>query len=408
MWAALGFGGGEDEQQQQDQQQRAAPAGGAPADPEADDSGRLVDRKPTQIPVNSILASDDDLKWVVEHSGATEGQTWYTHLAGGGFVFVQLVYSSVGLSTSTQITARYYGPTGTNKSKSMSPSSSAFQLSSDRLSVTCDTISVQYTPATKSHAIKLSGGRELSLDLVFTPVEGFVKLNDGTLPFFDGDAASGHVKAVFSPLAKVTGTITVDGVTSPADGDGFFVGALQLKPQCVGKWNFTHIAGKDGNALMLYEFEMPDGYGYSIDIASQGIIVHNGKTIALTTDNRSVQQQREYDSFSGYKIPGAFRIRWGGHTTTTATAAEGAEQQQQKPVSVELSVQPKKLLDKIDVLSELPWVLRAIIQTFITAPFVYSWYEVVDVVVKIDGEDAFKIEGGRMFLECSFLSSEVY
>lgn len=377
MWSALGFSS--DKLQADTSADAPAPA---PA--------KAIDRKAMVMPVSSTsVVEEKDLKWVVEHSSATEGQTWYIHMADGGFTFVQIVYSTMGLSASVQVSARYYGCDGVKKSKSLSLSSSSFQLSEDKLSVNCENISVNFIKGT-GYTIKLDMGSELSYDFKFEPTDGFVKTNSGKFQWLD-DEAGGYVTSVFCPMAIVTGTITVDGKNSSVDGSGFYVNAFQMKPQCVGKWNFVNIHSEK-NALMLYEFEMPGGYEYKLDIVSQGFLVRNGKTIAVTTDNRSIQLKKEYDAFSGYQIPNEFSIRWSGKTT------DGSD----KDVNIELALVPSNQIDKIDVLSELPWVLRTIIQTFITAPFLYSWYEKPKLKVSV-GDDSFEMDG-RMFLELSFLT----
>ena len=109
---------------------------------------------------------------------------------------------------------------------------------------------------------------------------------------------------------------------------------------------------------------MPKNSGYTVNIASTGCLVRNGKTIAVTTNNRSVHVQKQLDDFSGYEAPTQLFLTWQGKTT------EG-----NKDVAIKVSFIPKNLLDKIDVLSELPFLLRKFIQTFITAPFLYQWCE---------------------------------
>ncbi|KAJ1569165.1 putative cell survival pathways protein [Cladochytrium tenue] len=370
MWAALGFGGSE----AHDGQNNANPTSTVPTKP--------IDRHPNVFEITSIDASaEKDLAWVVDHSQSTEGQTFYLHLADGGFTFLQ-------------VTARFYGADGVKHTKSLSLSSTSFSVSSDRLSVECENVSLKRDEVGNYH-IRLDCGSELQYDLKFVPTDKVVKINDGLFPYIQNDPSNGYIKASFAPMADVSGTIIVNGIEKSAVGSGFCVNAFQSRPQCVGKWNFINIQSSNKDGLLLYEFEMPEGYNYDLDIVSQGIITRNGKTIAVTLDNRSVQLDRELDSFSGYKIPKEFKVSMTGKT------CDGSN----KDVRVELSLKPIKLLDKIDVLSELPWMLRTIIQTFVTAPFVYSWYEEkVPVRVHI-GDEVLDFKDGRMFLEISYLTT---
>jgi p-aminobenzoyl-glutamate transporter AbgT len=63
-----------------------------------------------------------------------------------------------------------------------------------------------------------------------------------------------------------------------------------------------------------------------------------------------------------------------------------------------------RLLDKIDVLGELPYLVRVFIQTFITAPFCYQWMDQVGkATITIENETPIEIQG-LLFNETSFLA----
>jgi hypothetical protein len=99
--------------------------------------------------------------------------------------------------------------------------------------------------------MKLDCGSELTVDIKFTPVGKMFKVNDGKFQF-TSDPAGGYISSHFMPKAQVTGSMTVDGKTMDAAGQGLYLHAIQVKPQCVGKWNFVNFQSKDA-ALMLYE-----------------------------------------------------------------------------------------------------------------------------------------------------------
>jgi hypothetical protein len=61
----------------------------------------------------------------------------------------------------------------------------------------------------------------------------------------------------------------------------------------------------------------------------------------------------------------------------------------------------KNLLDKIDVLGELPFLVRKFVQTFVTAPFVYQWFESVEARIRVGGQE--RRVKGRVFHENTFL-----
>jgi hypothetical protein len=89
--------------------------------------------------------------------------------------------------------------------------------------------------------------------------------------------------------------------------------------------------------------------------------VLNGKLEAITVENTTTYHGEQLDSFSGYDIPSSLDHEWSGTTMNG------------EPLSMKLSLKLNNLVDKIDVLAELPFLVRKFIQTFITAPYVYQW-----------------------------------
>ena len=98
---------------------------------------------------------------------------------------------------------------------------------------------------------------------------------------------------------------------------------------------------------------------------------------------------KEYDAFSGYLIPSKVNHIWRGHTHDGQV------------VKIEMEFGLNNLLDKIDVLGELPFLVRKFLQTFVTAPFVYQWLEHVEAIVTV-GEQR-EIVKGKVFHETTFL-----
>lgn len=69
-------------------------------------------------------------------------------------------------------------------------------------------------------------------------------------------------------------------------------------------------------------------------------------------------------------------------------------------IVIEMKLKLHNLLDKIDVLKQVPFLVRKFIQTFITSPFVYQWIEDVTVTLVMGNEK--KSISGRVFQETSF------
>ncbi|KAJ3071314.1 putative cell survival pathways protein [Podochytrium sp. JEL0797] len=345
------------------------------------------------IPPVRTAATEDDLKWQLL-AGCNETFTFYMTLEGGVFAFVQMTYSAMGLSPNVGVTCRVYYPDGTKECKTINHGTSSFKLTDSNLSATCEEMSIKYNHATQGYTVQFNISKDTVFNVEYIPADcaGTFKVGNGRVYFGKGEK-DGFVQAAFMPKAKVTGTVVLKGKSVACEAEGLFHHAIQCKPQNVQKWNFVNFQSEE-DALMLYEFELPKNGHSDLNIVSQGCIVHKGRTLAITTNNRAVHVQQEFDALSKYDIPTQMFLSWHGKTLE-----DGLD------VSVELSTLLTNKLEMIDVLAELPFLLRKFIQAFITAPFIFSWYEKRIVAKVTVGDDKFEIEGNA-FVECSFLSRD--
>ena len=126
---------------------------------------------------------------------------------------------------------------------------------------------------------------------------------------------------------------------------------------------------------------------------SQAALVHNNKRIAVTLNNTVKMNGKEKDSVSGYDIPSSVEY------LLTGTTEEGG-----LPVTISLKSPLSNRVDRIDVLAELPYLLRMFIATFVTAPWVYQWFEQGVADVTIGTDQKFQIKG-PVFMEKTFMMS---
>lgn len=98
------------------------------------------------------------------------------------------------------------------------------------------------------------------------------------------------------------------------------------------------------------------------------------------------------DDFSGHYVPKSII-----HELSGSCLVSG------KQVLLKITVPLSRLLDKIDVLGELPYLVRVFIQTFITAPYCYQWMD-DNVVLSLDVGGEKKEISGVVFNETSFLA----
>ena len=129
----------------------------------------------------------------------------------------------------------------------------------------------------------------------------------------------------------------------------------------------------------------------SVASKSHGCLVLDGKIESVTLDNQVKLLNPTIDDFSGYAVPEKVVHVWNGRTSSG------------KDCKIQMEFELKTLLDKIDVLGELPFLIRKFIQTFVTAPYVYQWFEEISALVTIGDET--RVIKGRVFHENTFLSS---
>ncbi|KAJ3121463.1 putative cell survival pathways protein [Physocladia obscura] len=328
------------------------------------------------LAINSLVASPDDFKWRTNVPSATEAFTFYLTLSNGTYILAQM-------------TLRMYNSDKTKYASTLSPSMSSFKVSDDKLSVACEQMQFTYNSTTRGYTLVFDLGVDVAaVKVVLTPTDAPFKVNNGRLPFGTKDS-DGFVDAAFYPRHEAKGTVSFEGSTTNVVGWGSSSHVVQCKPQVPAKWNFVNLQNEK-DAIMLYEFDLPKG----AKCTSIGAVIRNGRTIAVTTTNRSVHVQKQNDSkFSGYDVP-----------TQLFIVLIGKTQDSGEDVHVEISIVQKNLLDAIDVLAQLPYLLKVFIQTFITAPYVYQWYEDVSAKVTI-GKDSFTVDG-KAFIECAFLLKE--
>ncbi|KAK9768124.1 putative cell survival pathways protein [Basidiobolus ranarum] len=336
------------------------------------------------LPLVSRLTTED-LKWTLASGSATETVTFYIHLKDGGLLFIQLAHSNIGLSPTIQTSARYVRG-DVHKFETANRSSRSFKLSADKLSVNLDGMSIQHGK-NQELAVDLTL-KSIQVKFQFTPVESGYKIGEGKT-FFNKVNSSNFICHKFIPCGKVTGTIHFDGKDTELDGEGIFIHALLgLKPhEVASKCNLISFQSEKA-ALSMLQFETPKSYGCT-DV-TQGSFVFNDELVAVTVDNTSRFVATKLDADTKYEVPTEIKYIWSGETL------------KKEKFHAEMSVKPQFLIAKIDVLSELPFLLRKVIQTLFTKPYVYQYYDNADVEVVI-GEEKIRFSG-KAFYECSFLN----
>lgn len=263
----------------------------------------------------------------------------------------------------------------------------------------------------------LSEGSILSVDLTLDCDCSALSFGDGNIRF-GVDADEGQIHMKFVPGLRVQGTVTVDGVPRPYVGHAFGVHQIQgVRPtQVATRWNcFLFIAdsdayadenqteskrsddkkkveGKENNgasarpgpqtSLFMLQLCTPSSYGS--EVVNYGIYCERGQVEVICMQGQVTTFAPSRDSQSGYYVPAEFHLTWQGED------AAG------KSFEASCQTKPTTLVDRINLLELLPFMMRKIVETFVTRPYVYQWLDRAQVTIKRDpkkGKDEHMLHG---------------
>jgi hypothetical protein len=145
----------------------------------------------------------------------------------------------------------------------------------------------------------------------------------------------------------------------------------------------------------MMQFQTTKQYG-SVNI-NQGSLVLNDKLKCVCVDNHVELMDLYKDEETEYEIPKKVKFTWKGKTIKENDADEA------KDVDIVMVVPTTNLIDKIDVLAEIPYVIRKLVQTFVVKPYIYQWLDAATAEITIAGEETIKTEG-KIFQELVFVS----
>lgn len=253
----------------------------------------------------------------------------------------------------------------------------------------------------ESYTIRANLGTDLQISLEITrsaSIPGYKigKGEKGGYSYFGADPhkADGYVIHRFWPRFVATGHIIHNGKAETVEAPGMFVHAIQgMRPNLVASsWNFAHFQSKEhgGVSAIQMEFKTLDTYGGK-GSGSGGVLVNVGslvvgnKLVAVTAetkfpdvafvDNASVISRVTHlnpihDAETGYKKPRELLFQWAGPSLVTdAPGALSAKLQ----VDVGDNEHPKGLIEKVDVLAEIPYVIKMAVNYVAgTKPYIYQ------------------------------------
>lgn len=381
----------------------------------------------------------EDNNWVCPGGFATETHVWYHRLEDGSFLMCQVIHSSVGLWYPTvQFTFRLFNPAtkahiwrSANVSGFVSPAPGT----DDKRTGKSDKFTVLFKPATagteETYSITSNPADDVQISLDVSRVASVPGFKLGKGPkggntYFGANLESpeGYVWHKFWPSTTCKGTIVVGGKAIPANGTGMFVHAIQgMRPNLVAsRWNFARFEGEGGKtSATMMEFTSTPGYGKKGDgsggvVVNVGCVVKDGQLAVVTgetiwpgelaDDGVPVQSRAKHydtkkDKDTGYNAPTRLSYHWKGPSLLGDAPGTLA-------ASVDLPVGDPQaysgLIGKVDVLAEIPKVIKAVIAYAAgTKPYIYTFLNPSTLNITLPDGKTEEVKG-VVFNEATFIS----
>ncbi|KAH9451636.1 hypothetical protein MJO28_013905 [Puccinia striiformis f. sp. tritici] len=386
---------------------------------------------------------NEDTSWLAQSTGfVTETQTFYLTLPGGKLAMCQVIHSAIGLwYPQIQFTFRFvdqaagvhhWKSTNVTNFKTPPPPTESASIKYDRRSCKADQFSILLDPA-QSDRYTVSGKHENSVDIQFSvtrmaEVSGWKLGHDarGGLTYFGrlgskgstkgepdyGAGSDGYLVHRFWPRCSVSGRLVIDGRTIELDGSrAIFVHAIQgMRPNLIAsRWNFCNFQsvpeqvgaeedGDPGVSLTLMEFTTVPGSSYGpAQVISIGSIVVGDKLIGLScspnpselVEAKTVHQAPLlHDLDTGYQVPSSIKYDWRAPILSSASSKSASAQLVldlgAKRVSDKESYVTKGLVEKVDVMAQIPYLVKKVISAMAGArPYIYTWLNPVSAQITV-------------------------
>ena len=323
-------------------------------------------------------------------------------------IFAKRIYIRRVWYPSIQFTCKIYNPTtketiwksiNVTNFISAPPGLDKRSCKSDQFSITHKSALGTDHPESYTIRANLADDLQLSLDIVRPAGIPGYKIGKGPRGGFsyfgpDVEKPEGYAIHRFWPHDVATGHIISKGRALTAKGPGMMVHAIQgMRPNLVAaRWDFANFQSEayGGVSAIQMEFTTIDAYGRKGDGSggvkvNVGSLVLGGKLAAVTaetkwpdedeSDEASVVSRATHlgmvaDEETGYDTPSEIVFRWAG--PSIVADAQGTVDATLK-VDVGNPAAPKGLIEKVDVLAEIPYVVKTVVNYVAgTKPYIYQ------------------------------------
>lgn len=303
-----------------------------------------------------------------------------------------------------QVSAAFFGANNVNLLRTAN--TGHLTLSDDKLSVSCEGLSMKaLNKEATSYSVLLTHPREITASFTFERIHRGFKAGrheNGRMPhgahFLHANEGPTTCHR-FYPFGKITsGMLNVlpeDGSAPISidlkDSRALFIHASidgMLPYQLADHFN-TMLLQTDNSSLVMLQFRTPKKQGG--ESIAFGCLALGDKIVAIPLENSVAHTEVATDPDNGYAVPKRIRFQW-----------EGVMLGDKKKFSAVADTKIGKAAQRIDILSHLPYIIRAVIQALVTKPFIYQWAEDVTASVSMGDEEI--TLSGRAMIECSFLN----
>lgn len=340
-----------------------------------------------------------DLTWKAPHSSNVETQTFYFMTEDNYYGFFQVIHSNpIGLHFTAQFTCLVVND---DKDLKVWTSTNLENFVAKDTEFNADGISISLNEQGTEYIISSVVSEDTLVEITVTrDTEGFKIGENGTSLYGENlEHPWGSMRHVFWPKATGSGKLVVKGEEIMiSKARIMFVMAMQgMKPHHAAKsWNFLNFQGPTMSAVVM-EYVTPPSYGEQR--SSIGGFVKDNKLISTAVDVKIEHIDCEVDEV-GWSAPKAIKFELDGPKIETPDD-EIADEKERVLVSVEGDL--KRLVDRVDVMAEIPSFIKSIAAGVSGAkPYIYQYYNKMKLTAVINGETI--EEEGISFSEATFIS----